>query len=226
MVQFDYYLKLTSMRNLTQKLCDGFSNSWCKILYNCWVWVVLYVMSDRSMKWMLPYKYNAKPYVINILYTITIAHCIHSYRPQCSSVVLHIHQSFDSGAQPPKQEVITHDQSAAAISSHTTQGAAAVLTYREMIKGSSTNTFPPSIFGGGWRGHRTKGKETYPAHFHQLGDHDNTEAVLLPNHPPEVVDHLLLGACRGGDVQWRYRWGKGEREKGRPEGGGGEREGG
>lgn len=40
-------------------------------------------------------------------------------------------------------------------------------------------------------------KETYPAHFHQLGEHDNTEAILLPNHPPEIIDHLLLGACRG-----------------------------
>lgn len=83
-----------------------------------------------------------------------------------------------------------------------------------MIKGILRNTFPPSIFAGGWRGHRTKGRETYPAHFHQLGDHDNTEAVLLPNHPPEVIDHLLLGACRRGDTRWRYRWGKWERKKG------------
>lgn len=41
-------------------------------------------------------------------------------------------------------------------------------------------------------------RKRYPAHFHQLGDHDDAEAVLLPHHPPEVVDHLLLGACGGG----------------------------
>lgn len=42
-----------------------------------------------------------------------------------------------------------------------------------------------------------KEEESYPAHLHQLCDHDNTEAVLLPNHPPEIIDHLLLGACGG-----------------------------
>lgn len=50
-------------------------------------------------------------------------------------------------------------------------------------------------------------KETYPAHFHQLGEHDNTEAILLPNHPPEIIDHLLLGACRGEAAgRWKCRW--------------------
>lgn len=67
-----------------------------------------------------------------------------------------------------------------------------------MIKGAPEIHFLHPSSQAAWRGHRTKGRETYPAHLHQLGDHDNTEAVLLPNHPPEVVDHLLLGACRGG----------------------------
>lgn len=56
-------------------------------------------------------------------------------------------------------------------------------------------------------------RETYPAHLHQLGDHDNAEAVLLPNHPPEIVDHLLLGACGGGDTQQSYKWKSGNREE-------------
>lgn len=82
-----------------------------------------------------------------------------------------------------------------------------------MIKGILGNIFPPSIFAGGsLRSRDKKGKgETYPAHFHQLGDHDNAEAVLLPNHPPEVVDHLLLGACRGGDTQAEAEVGEGNK---------------
>lgn len=48
-----------------------------------------------------------------------------------------------------------------------------------------------------WREQRTKGKEkTYFADFHQLGEHDDTKAVLLPNHPPEIIDHLLIGPCK------------------------------
>lgn len=35
---------------------------------------------------------------------------------------------------------------------------------------------------------------THPAYLHQLSDHDNTEAVLLPHHPPEVIHRLLLGS--------------------------------
>lgn len=68
-------------------------------------------------------------------------------------------------------------------------------------------------------------QKRYPAHFHQLGDHDDAETVLLPHHPPEVVDHLLLGACRGerGRRRRRYagRW-KGEVKLQRREGGRGE----
>lgn len=36
----------------------------------------------------------------------------------------------------------------------------------------------------------------YPAHFHQLGDHDNAGTVLLPHQAPEVVDHLRLRPWR------------------------------
>ena len=34
---------------------------------------------------------------------------------------------------------------------------------------------------------------THPAYLHQLGDHDDAEAVLLPHHPPEIQHRLLLG---------------------------------
>lgn len=66
-----------------------------------------------------------------------------------------------------------------------------------MIKAPETH--PSSQVAAEVTGQREGG--TYPAHLHQLGDHHNTEAVLLPHHPPEVVDHLLLGACGGGDIQ-------------------------
>ena len=36
---------------------------------------------------------------------------------------------------------------------------------------------------------------TYPANLHQLSDHDDAETVLLPHHPPKVIQSLLLGSC-------------------------------
>lgn len=32
---------------------------------------------------------------------------------------------------------------------------------------------------------------THPADFNQIGNHDDSCRVLLPNHPPEVIDGLL-----------------------------------
>lgn len=34
---------------------------------------------------------------------------------------------------------------------------------------------------------------THSSHLHQFGDHHNAVAVLLPDHPPEIIDHVLLG---------------------------------
>lgn len=50
------------------------------------------------------------------------------------------------------------------------------------------------------RRRRRRGAEmrvTYPAHLHQLGDHDDAEAIFLPHHPPKVVQRLLLGSWSG-----------------------------
>lgn len=130
-------------------------------------------------------------------------------RLQCSSINLHKHQSFDAAAQPPEQKDIGHNQTAATISNTTQQ----LFWYTINDERSCRGTFLPSISTGDSRGHQTKGRGTYPAHFHQLVDHDNAEAVLLPNHPPEIVDHLLLGACGGGDMQQKCRWRSGRRRK-------------
>lgn len=34
-------------------------------------------------------------------------------------------------------------------------------------------------------------KRTYPAFFHQVGNHDDDLSVLLPNHPPKVLECWL-----------------------------------
>lgn len=39
---------------------------------------------------------------------------------------------------------------------------------------------------------RTKEVYAYPAHFSQLGEHDNNSGVVLPEHSPEV----LCGLCQ------------------------------
>lgn len=95
--------------------------------------------------------------------------------------------------------MITHDQTRAAIPPTPCSTTSDISC---MIKGAPEIYFfhPSCPAAGEVTGQRVKGSP-YPADFHQLGEHDNTEAVLLPDHPPEVVDHVLLGACGGGDIQ-------------------------
>lgn len=76
-----------------------------------------------------------------------------------------------------------------------------------MLKMTGSIEAPPLRLSDTHRSH-DKGGGTYPAHLHQLGDHDDAEAVLLPDHPPEVVDHLLLGSC-GGDAKQGEGGGRG-----------------
>lgn len=46
---------------------------------------------------------------------------------------------------------------------------------------------------------------THSSHLHQFGDHHNAVAVLLPDHPPEIIDHVLLGPCRTPERGLRWR---------------------
>lgn len=57
------------------------------------------------------------------------------------------------------------------------------------VRRSSPLTFPPRAQGG-----------TYSAFLHQVGDHDYDPSVLLPHHPPEVLERGLEGTL-GGDVR-------------------------
>ena len=38
----------------------------------------------------------------------------------------------------------------------------------------------------------------YPAHLHEVGDHDDAGRVLLPDHPPKVLHGLLHWTCQEG----------------------------
>lgn len=72
---------------------------------------------------------------------------------------------------------------------------------REPLRGQAGQT------GGAGRVAGAGGRDeaTYPPDLHELGDHDDAEAVLLPNHSPEVIDHVLLRACveKRGDERGR-----------------------
>lgn len=46
---------------------------------------------------------------------------------------------------------------------------------------------------------------TYSAHLHQFGDHHNAVAVLLPDHSPKIIDHVLLGTYRTQERGLRWR---------------------
>lgn len=46
---------------------------------------------------------------------------------------------------------------------------------------------------------------THPAHFHQVGHHDDSRGVLLPDHPPEIKYRLLHGAYeRHGEMKLHF----------------------
>ena len=46
---------------------------------------------------------------------------------------------------------------------------------------------------------KTRQRDTYPAHFSLLGQHDNDCGIVFPEHPPEVVNSLIQGSL-GGNV--------------------------